>query len=63
MQDWMGGGGMAQSKVLDLGCGTGYFSNVLAKEVGPKGKVLVNMDGEKALAGMYIAIQIVQNSK
>ena len=26
-------------KVLDLGCGTGYLTNVMAKRVGDKGKV------------------------
>ncbi len=27
-------------KVLDLGCGTGYFSKILADSVGPEGKVV-----------------------
>lgn len=27
------------SKILDLGCGTGYLAKSLAVEVGPKGKV------------------------
>ena len=28
------------SVVLDLGCGTGYFSSILAERVGPQGRVI-----------------------
>lgn len=35
-------------KVLDLGCGTGYFSKVLADVVGPTGKVVaIDPDSER----------------
>ena len=36
-----------KSKVLDLGCGTGYLSKVLGERVGPGGKV-VGVDPDKA---------------
>ena len=35
------------SKVLDLGCGTGYLSNALGEKVGPGGKV-VGVDPDRA---------------
>ena len=30
------------NKVLDLGCGRGYLTKVLADRVGPQGKVMIN---------------------
>jgi len=36
------------SRVLDLGCGTGYLASVLAQRVGPEGKVTgVDPDRER----------------
>ena len=49
------------SKVLDLGCGTGYLTKVLSERVGPEGKVVaVDPDGErlKIAREMYSASNI-----
>ena len=31
------------NRILDLGCGTGYLSKVLASEIGPNGKVCMQI--------------------
>ena len=37
-----------RSKVLDLGCGTGYLAKVISEKVGAEGKVVaVDPDGER----------------